>query len=233
MTTGVGPGCGSFSDPGALPRALELHGRLSTTPEPLQALVATYDLRSALPFGPPAPGGTSFLSKMAIARPVERTLGPKTTLEQDTREVLELRYPLALALLRERPLARPAELTHEVYRRLLEVDLADPYLGLAPAVLGGELGAPLSPPERDWASQDTTSRAGDAQGGPAWPNWAAVFPSCHPRSFRPAQLGTRRHCEHPEAYEATRWHALPGVPALRNAAQTWLRIISSLGCGSK
>ena len=38
------------------------------------------------------------------------------------------------------PLARPAEIQGLVYRELLHVDLDDPYLGLAPDVLGGELG---------------------------------------------------------------------------------------------
>ena len=50
------------------------------------------------------------------------------------------RYPLASELWLEHPHVRPGEITLEVYRRLLGVDLDDPYLGLAPDVLGGELG---------------------------------------------------------------------------------------------
>jgi hypothetical protein len=49
-------------------------------------------------------------------------------------------YRAAHEFLAERALATPADLTREVYRELLHVDLDDPYLGLAPDVLGGEVG---------------------------------------------------------------------------------------------
>lgn len=50
------------------------------------------------------------------------------------------RYPKVHALLQRRALASPATLTKIVYKTILDVDLDDPYLGLAPYVLGGEPG---------------------------------------------------------------------------------------------
>jgi len=61
-------------------------------------------------------------------------------LAEDTAYNREHRYPAAHRLLESRPLATPAELTWELFREVLHVDLEDPYLGLAPRVLGGELG---------------------------------------------------------------------------------------------
>ena len=58
------------------------------------------------------------------------------------------RYPLAHALLAEQPLAPWDSLTSRVYREILGVDLDDPWLGLAPYVLGGELGRREPEPER-------------------------------------------------------------------------------------
>ena len=52
----------------------------------------------------------------------------------------EHRYPLVHDLLTDKPLKTPAELTKTVYKEILHVDLDDPYLGLAPYVLGGEIG---------------------------------------------------------------------------------------------
>ncbi len=61
-------------------------------------------------------------------------------LAADTRFNAEHRYPLAHKLLAQRPLAKPAELAKEVFRTILHTDLDDPYLGLAPYVLGGKGG---------------------------------------------------------------------------------------------
>lgn len=61
-------------------------------------------------------------------------------LQSDTEYNRRVRYPKVRALLAERPLATPAGWTVEIYRDVLDVDLMDPYLGLAPYVLGGEGG---------------------------------------------------------------------------------------------
>lgn len=50
------------------------------------------------------------------------------------------RYPKVHALLAEHPLVSSKDLTKAVYKDILHVDLDDPYLGLAPYVLGGEIG---------------------------------------------------------------------------------------------
>lgn len=61
-------------------------------------------------------------------------------LAEDTEYNRQVRYPKTRALLAALPLAPPASWTPIVYRDLLDIDLADPYLGLAPYVLGGEPG---------------------------------------------------------------------------------------------
>jgi hypothetical protein len=67
--------------------------------------------------------------------------GPADHLLEDTAYNVRERYPKARALLAGAPrLATPAELTTRLYREVLDVDLDDPYLGLAPYVLGGEAG---------------------------------------------------------------------------------------------
>jgi hypothetical protein len=67
--------------------------------------------------------------------------GPADHLLEDTAYNVRERYPKARALLAGAPrLATPGELTTRVYREVLDVDLDDPYLGLAPYVLGGEAG---------------------------------------------------------------------------------------------
>ncbi len=77
---------------------------------------------------------------------LRKELEPRTkddgaaSLEADTEYNRRVRYPKVRALLAERPLATPAGWTAEIYRDVLDVDLADPYLGLAPYVLGGEGG---------------------------------------------------------------------------------------------
>jgi len=44
------------------------------------------------------------------------------------------------ALMRARGLTRREELTKQVYKTILDVDLDDPYLGMAPKAIGGQLG---------------------------------------------------------------------------------------------
>ena len=85
-------------------------------------------------------------SKMRVERRVELSFSPSLaahdaeTLRLDTLHNRRERYPLASELLLAHPFARPADVTREVYRKLLGVDLDDPFLGLAPDVLGGEVG---------------------------------------------------------------------------------------------
>jgi len=67
--------------------------------------------------------------------------GPADHLLEDTAYNVRVRYPQVRALLAGSPrLATPAELTTRLFREVLDVDLDDPYLGLAPYVLGGEAG---------------------------------------------------------------------------------------------
>ncbi len=77
------------------------------------------------------------VSKAAVEQPLKHAMG---TLEEDTEFNRRERYPRAHRLLARTGLVRPAELTKVVYREILEVDLDDPYLGLAPYLLGGEGG---------------------------------------------------------------------------------------------
>jgi hypothetical protein len=61
-------------------------------------------------------------------------------LDAETAQNRAERMPKVHDLVAEHPLALPADLTHRVYRDILDVDLDDPWLGLAPYVLGGEPG---------------------------------------------------------------------------------------------
>jgi hypothetical protein len=65
---------------------------------------------------------------------------PVKSLLEDTRYNRAIRYPKAHDLLARAPLSKPSELTKTAYKEILDVDLDDPYLGLAPYVLGGEGG---------------------------------------------------------------------------------------------
>jgi len=72
--------------------------------------------------------------KMAVERPV------KDSLHEDTDYNRDVRAPKIHALLAARPLEPVASYTKTLYKDVLGVDLDDPYLGLAPYVLGGEPG---------------------------------------------------------------------------------------------
>ena len=72
---------------------------------------------------------------------------PADSLDLDTRYNVTYRNPLIASLMARRPLQRPGDMTHELFKSVLGVDLADPYLGLAPYVLGGELGRHEPEPE--------------------------------------------------------------------------------------
>lgn len=64
----------------------------------------------------------------------------KESLAADTKHNQEVRMPKIHALLAENPLATPADYKIGLFREILGCDLEDPYLGLAPLVLGGEVG---------------------------------------------------------------------------------------------
>ncbi|MEO6707972.1 MAG: hypothetical protein ABIP42_00245 [Planctomycetota bacterium] len=89
------------------------------------------------------------LAKTAIELPLKTSLHGALTppappdasaLPLDTDFNRRVRFPQADRLLAECPLETPELLTNRVYLEILGVDLADPYLGLAPYLLGGEPG---------------------------------------------------------------------------------------------
>ncbi len=84
--------------------------------------------------------------KAVVERPLKRALAGlpadpfQAGLQDDAGYNLEVRMPAVHALLAEQPLATPDALKGRLFREILGVDLEDPYLGLAPYVLGGEGG---------------------------------------------------------------------------------------------
>lgn len=88
-------------------------------------------------------GAFRAFSKARVERPLESALIPPLPdhgLALDTEDAWRRGFREARALLARSGMQPPASLTEQVYRELLHVDLADPYLGLAPDVLGGEVG---------------------------------------------------------------------------------------------
>ena len=82
-------------------------------------------------------------SKIRVESPLVNGLRPaldESGLARDTLFAREEGYRLAHAFLATRVLQPPSEMYRDAYRELLHVDLDDPYLGLAPDVLGGEPG---------------------------------------------------------------------------------------------
>lgn len=78
---------------------------------------------------------------MLMAAGTEKKAGKKDQeLVAETDYNIEKRYPKVHKLLTGRALATPKSLTRVVYKSILDVDLDDPYLGLAPYVMGGEVG---------------------------------------------------------------------------------------------
>ncbi len=89
------------------------------------------------------------VTKLAVEMPLKSSLHTglpqipipdASALPADTAFNQRVRFPQADRLLAQSPLAKPADLTQRVYLEILGVDLADPYLGLAPYLLGGEPG---------------------------------------------------------------------------------------------
>ena len=68
----------------------------------------------------------------------ESNLGKE--LKDEDRYNLKHRQPKVHAMLARSGLTTPAKLTPQLFKDHLNVDLADPYLGLAPYVLGGKVG---------------------------------------------------------------------------------------------
>ncbi len=67
-----------------------------------------------------------------------------TALQSDTRNNRRFRYPLAHALMAAQPRpVTPTNLAHALFEKVLEIPLQDPFLGLAPRILGGEGGRTL------------------------------------------------------------------------------------------
>lgn len=95
-------------------------------------------------FGAGQPPPLVAFSKFEVEAPLESQMTgvrrDASGLALDTGFQRQLGHRLAHAFLAAHPLEEPAALTHDVYRTLLHVDLDDPYLGLAPEVLGGEPG---------------------------------------------------------------------------------------------
>ncbi len=93
------------------------------------------------------------IKKAFGTRPIERQVGymlidraapgakeAPHELDAETAYNAKHRTPKVHALLAAEPLAPPQALTKVVYKTILDVDLDDPYLGLAPYVVGGEPG---------------------------------------------------------------------------------------------
>lgn len=91
-----------------------------------------------------------FVSKSAVEAPVKASLGMgehaaaastvPATLQADSDAGDRVRIPQVHQMLLQLAPSTPQELTHQLFREILHVDLDDPYLGLAPDVLGGAVG---------------------------------------------------------------------------------------------
>jgi hypothetical protein len=86
---------------------------------------------------PPLTPGAPLALHELLAPPAP---GAQDALGLDTLDARNRGYREAHDFIARSGMKSPAEITHAVYRELLHVDLADPYLGLAPDVLGGEVG---------------------------------------------------------------------------------------------
>jgi hypothetical protein len=143
-----------------LARAERLHAVARARPDEAAEVVATWHGADELWSGAvplavlEAEQMRADLSKFRVEQGVKELLRPlhvermraealresPAVLAEDTAYNVRVRDPKVRAILAERPLATPAELTARIYREVLDVDLGDPYLGLAPYVLGGEEG---------------------------------------------------------------------------------------------
>ncbi len=81
-----------------------------------------------------APLRMSDMRKSRVEEPIKDSLRP------DTDHNVTVRMPKIHKLLIDKPLPKPAEIRSTLFRDILGYDIDDPYLGLAPEVLGGEGG---------------------------------------------------------------------------------------------
>ena len=84
--------------------------------------------------------GTILAAHHRLLAEAPAAVSSREALSEDLDYNQTVRYPKAHALLAERGLVRPTEISRDIYRDILDVDLDDPYLGLAPYVAGGEEG---------------------------------------------------------------------------------------------
>ena len=79
-------------------------------------------------------------SREVVDKKKRKVEQPIKDLMKDTAYNRKYRYPKVHAILALQPLVDPSTITKKIYKDVLNVDLDDPYLGLAPYVLGGEGG---------------------------------------------------------------------------------------------
>jgi hypothetical protein len=84
--------------------------------------------------GADAPLRMADVRKYRVESPV------KDALQDDTDHNVAVRMPQVHKLLIAQPLPKPADIRSTLFRDILGYDIDDPYLGLAPVVLGGEGG---------------------------------------------------------------------------------------------
>ena len=140
-----------------LTAALDLAQRVDADEADGESVVAqlmeTHGARAASALMDSMPQFQLAVSKSGIELPLERALGPQVpnqlaldrpgqfdTLAADTDVAFRVLAPRASAVWNEQPFASPTDYTWRMYAHALEIDLADPYLGLAPQGLGGEVG---------------------------------------------------------------------------------------------
>lgn len=126
-------------------KAASLIGLFGEDPKSARGRVARYHRsRAAEPVS--AGNRRADVGKMAVERPLKRALSGlpadpfQASLHEDGEYNQEVRMPAVHAMLAEQPLAKPDAIKARLFREILGVDLEDPYLGLAPYVLGGEGG---------------------------------------------------------------------------------------------
>lgn len=126
-------------------KAASLIGLFGEDPKSARSRVANYHRsRTAAPVA--AGRRIADAGKMAVERPLKRALSGlppdpfQASLREDAEYNQDARMPAVHAMLAEQPLATPEALKGRLFKEILGVDLEDPYLGLAPYVLGGEGG---------------------------------------------------------------------------------------------
>ncbi len=126
-------------------KAASLIGLFGEDPRTARSRVAKYHRsRSEAPVA--AGRRIADAGKAVVEMPLKRALSGlppdpfQASLHEDAEYNQELRMPAVHAMLAEQPMAKPEAIRVRLFREILGVDLEDPYLGLAPYVLGGEEG---------------------------------------------------------------------------------------------